>query len=87
MDCIINHNDAYNSGNSVVNNLSAHSIALIGESDVPILIKGTGNEDYKRIIIRDKNDAGRYLLIFSGGKLKFISYDSNGSLITEKYLA
>ncbi len=74
--------DAYGNGN-----FSAHIINLIGEHDTPIIIKETGNEDHKDIIVRDKNNTIRYQLIFSGGKLRFASYNASGSIITEKIIA
>ena len=44
----------------------------------------TGNEDVKGLQIYDKNERLRYTLRFVGGKLHFTSYNSSGSVITDK---
>ena len=52
---------------------------LVGEHDYPIVLKETGTEDLKGIVIYDKNNVCRYKLGFISGHLQFHSYNSNGT--------
>lgn len=63
------------------NVLHGSVLNLQGIHDKAIIIKETGNEDYKMIVIKDANDVERYSLRFSGGHLDFTSRDASGNII------
>jgi len=56
-------------------------------SDIVIILNETGNDDYKGMIVKDKNGNERYRLYFTGGHVKFLSKAADGTTIVDTTLA
>ena len=63
-----------------------HALILESEYDSPLILKESGNEDFKGIKITDKNNTTRYYLRFSGGHVDLISYNASGVILYNKQL-
>ena len=70
-----------------INTISAPIIESRTTVDLPIRLYETGDEDYKGIVIYDKNNQERYRLLFTGGHLKFTSKNASGTTIVDTTLA
>ena len=55
--------------------------------DIVIVLNETGNDDYKGIVVNDKNGNERYKLYFTGGHLKFLSKAADGTTIVDTIIA
>lgn len=62
------------------------NLSLSGPDDKPIRMYETGDEDYKSICIYDKNNVERYVLLFSGGHLRFTSKNASGTTIVNQLI-
>lgn len=65
------------SGNSITTQL----LKISSVYDFPLAIYETGNEDTKGIRLFDANNQMRYELKFTGGHLRFSSWDASGNYI------
>ena len=55
--------------------------------DIALVFNETGNDDYKGMIVKDKDGNERYRLYFTGGHLKFLSKAADGTTIVDTTLA
>ena len=56
-------------------------------ADIAIVLNETGNDDYKGMVVNDKNGNERYRLYFTGGHVKFLSKAADGTTIVDTTLA
>lgn len=56
-------------------------------ADLVIILNETGNDDYKGMIVKDKDGNERYRLYFTGGHIKFLSKAADGTTIVDTTLA
>lgn len=74
-------NDIFGGTGSTPRILHASALDATSTTDYPIVMRESGDEDYKGILIKDKNNNNRYILKFSQGHLTFGSWDSTGAPI------
>ena len=68
-------------------NLAGEVLTLSGSQDNALVFNETGNDDYKAMIVNDKDGNERYRLYFTGGHVKFLSKAADGTTIVDTTLA
>lgn len=68
-------------------NIAGEVLTLSGTQDNALVFNETGNDDYKGMIVNDKDGNERYRLYFTGGHIKFLSKAADGTTIVDTTLA